>query len=76
LKRAKNDETKQAIEEVVKRSDPSVWNDLYSNASVENWTQDRMTRTARETKKEARQLNAAGDTTNIRCEVGEDDEVQ
>jgi pre-mRNA-splicing helicase BRR2 len=76
LKRAKNDETKQAIEEVVKRSDPSVWNDLYSNASVENWTQDRMTRTARETKKEARQLNAAGDTTNIRCEVGKDNEVQ
>lgn len=76
LKRAKDDEEKQAIEEVVKRSDPSVWNDLYSKASVENWTQDRMSRAARETKNEARQLNIAGDTTNIRREVAEDDDVR
>jgi pre-mRNA-splicing helicase BRR2 len=73
LKRARDEQEKQSIEDIVKRSDPDVWDQLYSKESVENWTQDRMTRAAKETKKEAQQLNVGAADTSISSSLKEDE---
>jgi len=75
LKRARDDTEKQHIENTVKKSDLNVWHRLYSKESVENWTQDRMTRTAKETKKEAEQLNATATEPGISSVLKDDDET-
>ncbi len=75
LKRARDDTEKQHIEDTVKKSDLNVWHRLYSKESVENWTQDRMTRTAKETKKEAEQLNVTATEPGIISALKDDDET-